>query len=92
MQYQWAGLPPLDGHLTGRYHMISYRPFWDTLKESGESTYTLIKYHNISSSTVDKLRKNKPITTTTLNDLRRILNCPVERVLEYVPSEEDQPL
>ena len=72
--------------------MISYRPFWDTLHKSGESTYTLIKNHRISSSTIDKLRNNKPITTTTLNDLCRILRCPVEQIMEYIPSEDDQVL
>lgn len=72
--------------------MIIYAPFWKTLKHSGESTYTLINKHRISSSTIDKLRKNKPITTTTLNDLCRILVCSVEDVLEYVPSEDDQML
>ena len=72
--------------------MICYTPFWETLKESKESTYTLIVKHHISSSTVDKLRKNKPINTTTLNDLCRILNCRVEDVLEYIPSEQDQKL
>lgn len=70
--------------------MISYRPFWDTLNQSEESTYTLIKNHRISSSTIDKLRKNKPITTTTLNDLCRILRCRVDEILEYVPKEDDQ--
>ena len=70
--------------------MISYRPFWETLGTSSESTYTLIKYHHISSSTLDKLRKNKPINTTTINDLCRILQCKVEQILEYIPSEEDQ--
>lgn len=70
--------------------MIVYRPFWETLKRSGESTYTLIKNHKISSSTIDKLRKDRPVTTTTLNDICRILNCRVEDVAEYVPSEEDQ--
>ena len=72
--------------------MISFRPFWDTLKESRESTYTLIKNHHISSSTIDKLRKNKPVNTTTVNDLCRILRCPVEAIMEYVPSEDDQVL
>lgn len=72
--------------------MICYTPFWGTLKESKESTYTLIVKHHISSSTIDKLRKNKPINTTTLNDLCRILNCRVEDVLEYIPSEQDQKL
>jgi len=70
--------------------MISYRPFWDYLRTSPESTYTLIKNHHISSSTIDKLRKNKPVNTTTINDLCRILSCRVEDIMEYVPSEADQ--
>lgn len=70
--------------------MIGYRPFWNTLRASSESTYTLIKNHRISSSTIDKLRKGKPITTTTLNDLCRILNCRAEDIVEYIPSDTDQ--
>lgn len=72
--------------------MIDYRPFWETLARSRESTYTLIKNHRISSSTIDKLRKNKPITTTTINDLCRILGCQVEQIMEYIPCDEDQSL
>lgn len=72
--------------------MISYKPFWDTLRASRESTYTLIKHHHISSSTIDKLRKDKPVNTTTINDLCRILNCTVAQIMEYIPSEEDQVL
>ncbi|MBQ8941055.1 MAG: helix-turn-helix transcriptional regulator [Firmicutes bacterium] len=70
--------------------MISYRPFWKTLKKSTESTYTLIYKHGISSATVDKLRKNKPITTTTLNDLCTLLECRVEEIAEYIPDETDR--
>ena len=51
--------------------MIDYSPFWETLKKSNASTYTLINKHHISSSTIDKLRKNKPLNTTTLNDRKR---------------------
>ena len=72
--------------------MIVYDRFWATLKQSSQSTYTLIKDHHISSSTIDKLRKDKPITTTTINDLCRILSCKVEEIMEYIPSEEDQKL
>ena len=72
--------------------MISYRPFWQTLKQSSETTYTLIKNHHISGSTLDKLRKNKPLNTTTINDLCRILNCRVEDVMEYITSDDDQKL
>ena len=72
--------------------MISYSPFWTTLRNSSETTYTLIKNHRISSSTIDKLRKNKPLNTTTVNDLCQILNCRIEQVVEYIPSEDDQKL
>ncbi|MDE6125152.1 MAG: helix-turn-helix transcriptional regulator [Eubacterium sp.] len=64
--------------------MISYAPFWETLKRSNESTYTLITKHNISSSTIDRLRKNKGISTQTVDDLCKILKCRVENILEYI--------
>ena len=72
--------------------MIIYDAFWETLKKSSESTYTLIKDYHISSSTIDKLRKNKPLNTTTINDLCRILQCQVQDIMEYLPSDDDQVL
>lgn len=72
--------------------MISYTPFWETLKASKESTYTLIKTHHLSSSTIDKLRKDKPLNTTTINDLCRILGCNVSDIMTYIPSDNDQAL
>jgi DNA-binding Xre family transcriptional regulator len=72
--------------------MIVYDRFWNTLKESNETTYTLITKHHISSATIDKLRKNKPMNTTSLNDLCRILDCRLEDIAEYTPSPEDQSL
>ncbi len=70
--------------------MIVYEPFWKTLRNSRETTYTLIKNHNISSSTINKLRNNKPLNTTTVNDLCRILDCSVEEIMRYIPSDQDQ--
>ena len=72
--------------------MIDYSPFWITLKNSSETTYTLINKHHISSAIFDKLRKNKPMNTTTLNDLCRILNCRIQDILQYIPSDTDQSL
>lgn len=72
--------------------MIDYSPFWNTLKNSTETTYTLINKHHISSAIIDKLRKNKPMNTTTLNDLCRILNCQIQDIIQYIPSDTDQPL
>ncbi|MDY4923528.1 helix-turn-helix domain-containing protein [Frisingicoccus sp.] len=72
--------------------MIDYSPFWTTLKKSTETTYSLINKHHISSAIIDKLRKNKPMNTTTLNDLCRILNCRLDEIAQYIPSDEDQTL
>lgn len=72
--------------------MIDYSPFWETLKNSEETTYSLINVHHISSAIIDKLRKNKPMNTTTINDLCRILNCNIQDIAQYVPSEDDQKL
>jgi DNA-binding Xre family transcriptional regulator len=70
--------------------MISYSPFWETLNASNETTYTLITKHHISSATIDKLRKNKPMNTTTINDLCCILNCKIENIAQYIQSDNDQ--
>lgn len=72
--------------------MIDYSPFWNTLSNSTETTYSLINTHHISSAIIDKLRKNKPMNTTTLNDLCRILNCRLQDIAQYIPSDLDQPL
>lgn len=63
--------------------MISYEPFWKTLKNSKESTYSLIQKHNISSSTIDRLRKSKGISTQTIDDLCKIFHCKVQDIIEF---------
>ena len=66
--------------------MIKYDPFWNTLKERGESTYTLINKHGISSATIDRIRKGNGITTQKIIDLCSILKCRVEDIIIF---EED---
>jgi len=70
--------------------MIDYSPFWKTLEKSSETTYTLRFKHHISNSTIDRLRHNKPLNTTTINDLYRILGCNIQDIATYVPSSDDQ--
>lgn len=63
--------------------MITYEPFWNTIKEKGISTYTLIQKYNVSSATINRLRNNQGISTMTINDLCKILKCKVEDILLY---------
>lgn len=67
--------------------MISYEPFYRTLKSKGISTYKLITEYRISRSLLDRLKHNKPISTVTLNDLCTILECEVEDVLKFQKDE-----
>ena len=64
--------------------MISYEPFYKTLKEKNISTYKLINSYGISRSLLDRLKHNKPISTVTLNDLCKYLDCKVEDILVYI--------
>ena len=68
--------------------MITYEPFYKTIKEKNVSTYKLITKYNISRSLIDRLKHNKPISTVTLNDLCRILDCRVEDILIYIDEED----
>ena len=64
--------------------MISYAPFWRTLKEKGVSTYALIHQYNISSATIDRIKKGNGIGTAKIDDFCRILHCRVEDIVEYI--------
>ncbi len=68
--------------------MISYKPFWEMLKERGISTYQLIYRYGILPDTVQRLRSGKAITTTTLNTLCVTLGCDISDILAFEPEEE----
>lgn len=52
--------------------MISYQPFWNIIQERGITTYTLISQYKVSRSLIDKLKHNKGLSASTLNDLSGI--------------------
>lgn len=67
--------------------MIVYTPLWKTLKKNGISTYALINKYGISSSTINRLRHNKGVTTQLIDDLCVILKCKIEDIAEHVPNK-----
>ena len=64
--------------------MIVYNRLWETMKKRGISQYKLIKDYKISSGQLDRLRKNDNVSTFTLNQLCKILNCTLDEIAEYV--------
>ena len=70
--------------------MISYEPLWKTMKEKNITQYTLINKYHVSAGQLSRLRKNANVSTHTLNDLCRILNCQIQDIAQYIPSDTDQ--
>ena len=66
--------------------MISYEPFWNTLKQKGISTYTLINKYHISSATISRMKSGGGISTMKIDDFCRILECEVSDIIKYVPD------
>lgn len=64
--------------------MIVFDKLWETMKERGISQYRLIKEYQISSGQLDRLRKNGNVSTYTLSQLCKILNCKLEDIAEYI--------
>ena len=67
--------------------MIVYTPLWRTMEERGFTTYTLRVKHEISNSTIQRLKKNLYVSTHTLDRFCKLLNCRLEDIAEYIPDE-----
>lgn len=67
--------------------MMSYNPFWKTIKDRNISTYALINKHGILPDTIQRLREGRPITTKTLELLCEVIECKVEDIVQYLPDD-----
>lgn len=68
--------------------MISYKPFYETLRQKQMTEYALIFKHGIPANTLHRMKHGEAITTKTLDELCFILDCSVSDIIEYVKPEE----
>lgn len=68
--------------------MISYAPMWETMRRKNITTYNLIQDFKFSRGTLDSLKQGRNISTATLDDICKILDCRVEDVLEFIPEPQ----
>ncbi len=71
--------------------MISYAPLFRTMKKKKVSSYRLQKA-GFSRATYYSIKQGKGISTNTLNQLCRLLDCGVSDIMEYVRDENDPAL
>lgn len=69
-------------------NMISYEPFWQTLRQKNISTYKLIYEYGILPDTIQRLRSQKTITTKTINTLCTVIQCQVSDILTFIPEDD----
>lgn len=67
--------------------MVNYDRLWKTMKRKGISQYKLIRAYHFSAGQINRLKKNMYVSTRTINNLCRILDCDVADIMEYVPDE-----
>lgn len=68
----------------GGTDMISYKPLWQTMKDRGVTTYTLIYKNGFSAYTITNLKRNKSITMNTLEKLCAVLKCTPNDIIEFI--------
>lgn len=66
--------------------MISYEPLFKTMKEKKITSYKLQKA-GFSRATYYSIKQGNSISTNTVNQLCRILQCGVADVIEYLDEE-----
>jgi len=67
--------------------MIIYTPLWNTMKNKGITKYKLVHKHGIGQNTISRMVKNKPTSSTTIDDLCKILNCNVQDIMTFIPEK-----
>ena len=91
MAKQWpyimAIITAIMDYVKGLGGVISYGPLWKTMREKHCTTYTLREKYHIGHATVQRLQRNEPVSTYTLDRLCKILNCRLEEIAEYIPDE-----
>lgn len=70
--------------------MISYTPFWKTLKNKGISQYMLTNDYEISKSLLQRMRNNESITLSTVQNLCNILDCNIYEIVIVTADKAEE--
>lgn len=68
--------------------MISYDNLWIVMKDKGVSQYALIKKYHISPAQITRLKRNESVSTHTIDNFCRILECEVGEIMKYIPDDK----
>lgn len=66
--------------------MISYKPLFETMSKKKITSYALFQ-KGFSKATYYSIQKGNSISTNTINQLCKLLNCSVSDIVEYIDDE-----
>jgi putative transcriptional regulator len=67
--------------------MISYAPLFKTMTEKKTTSYALFK-QGFPKATYYSIRQGNSVSTNTINQLCKLLKCPVSDIIEYIEEED----
>lgn len=68
--------------------LISYAPLFQTMKEKKITSYRLEKL-GFSRATYYSIQKGNSVSTNTINQLCKLLQCNVSEVIEFLDDDTD---
>jgi len=66
--------------------MISYSPLFETMKEKNITSYKLEKM-GFSRATYYSIQKGNSVSTNTINQLCKLLQCEVSDIIKFVDDD-----
>ncbi|MBC5744868.1 helix-turn-helix transcriptional regulator [Lachnospiraceae bacterium MD308] len=66
--------------------MISYAPLFKTMDEKHITSYMLFK-QGFPKATYHSIRHGNSVSTNTINQLCKLLKCPVCGIIEFIDEE-----
>lgn len=68
--------------------MISYKPLFKTMSQKKITSYALFK-KGFSKATYYSIQQGNSISTNTIDQLCRLLDCPITDILEYISDIDE---
>ena len=69
--------------------MIVYHEIMEKLSQAGYTAYKIQQLKLLPNSTMDRIRHNAPITTTTIDTLCRLCQCQPGDLITWQPDPEE---
>lgn len=69
---------------------VSYKKLFHLMIEKDMTNAQLMAEANFSANIITRLKRNNYVSLETIEAICRVLNCNLDDILEFVPSESEE--